>query len=106
MSIEESYLASLRRQIIQQYAHHPTGCGGSFGELLCWELHTNGLTFAWLAEKWGLSLATLGELIWDQRAIRLTAVTPTSCGFFMPRYTESSFRCAGGIYVRNIPGHV
>ncbi|KKL50016.1 hypothetical protein LCGC14_2309740, partial [marine sediment metagenome] len=22
-------------------------------------------TFAWLAEKWGLSLATLGELIWD-----------------------------------------
>jgi len=63
--IEEPYLAILRRRIEEQYESNPTGCGGSFGEILCWEIHTNGLTFEWLAQKWGLSLPTLGELIWD-----------------------------------------
>jgi len=62
---EESHLVSLCRRIEEQYKDNPTGCGGSFGELLCHEIHTKGLTFAWLAEKWGISLATLGELIWD-----------------------------------------
>lgn len=62
---EESYLARLRRLIEEQYVDNPTGCGGSFGELLCWEIHSNGKTFAWLAKKWGISLPTLGELIWD-----------------------------------------
>lgn len=33
--------------------------------MLCYEIHERGLTFAWLAEKWGISLAMLGELIWD-----------------------------------------
>ena len=54
-----------RNSIEQQYEKFPTGCGGSFGELLCWEIHSNNLTFINLAAKWGLSLAMLGELIWD-----------------------------------------
>ncbi|NWG25675.1 MAG: hypothetical protein HXY30_14885 [Pseudorhodoplanes sp.] len=62
---EEPHVERLRRLIEEQYRSHPTGCGSSFGELLCFELHTGGLTFAQLAEKWGLSLPTLGELIWD-----------------------------------------
>lgn len=62
---EESHIDRLRRLIEDQYVGNPTGCGTSFGGLLCWEMHTNGMTFVWLAEKWGLSIATLGELIWD-----------------------------------------
>ena len=62
---EESHLDYLRRIIEKQYSGHPTGCGNGFGEVLCWEIHSNGLTFKWLAEKWGISLPTLGELIWD-----------------------------------------
>ena len=62
---EESYIEHLRRSIEDQYRDHPTGCGGSFGELLCHEIHSRGLTFNWLAAKWGISLPTLGELIYD-----------------------------------------
>lgn len=62
---EEPRVEALRRDIEQQYESNPTGCGGSFGEILCWELHTNGLTFVRLADKWGVSLPTLGELICD-----------------------------------------
>lgn len=62
---EEPYLERLCRLIEEQYKSHPTGCGGSFGEILCHEIHTNGLTFLWLAEKWGISVTTLGELIYD-----------------------------------------
>jgi hypothetical protein len=65
----ESRLVWIRKQIEKQYADHPTGCGGSFDELLCHEIHHGtehgGLTFCWLAEKWGISLPTLGELIYD-----------------------------------------
>lgn len=56
--------------------------GGSFGEILCHELHEQpingrmhiktrtdgfctGLTFKELAEKWGISISFLGELIAD-----------------------------------------
>lgn len=53
------YIDRLRRRIEEQYA------SGGFGELLCHEIHTKGLTFIWLAEKWGISLPTLGELIHD-----------------------------------------
>ena len=60
-----SYIQTIRYIIEQQYIYNPTGCGGSFGELLCWEIHNNGLTFRRLAEKWGISLPTLGELIYD-----------------------------------------
>ena len=63
--MEESHLCRLRYLIESQYFDAPTGCGGSFGELLCWELHSNGLTFIRLAKKWGVSLPTLGELVWD-----------------------------------------
>ena len=63
--IEESHLVCLRRMIEEQYRNNPTGCGGSFGEILCYEIHANGLTFIWLAEKWEISLPALGELIWD-----------------------------------------
>lgn len=63
--MEEPHVELLRRLIEQQYQGHPTGCGGSFGELLCWEIHENGMTFTRLAVKWGVSLPMLGELIWD-----------------------------------------
>ena len=65
MSVEEPHIERLRRLIEEQYDARPTGCGASFGEILCWEIHSNGMTFVWLAEKWGVSLPTLGELIWD-----------------------------------------
>ncbi len=64
------YTEYLRKSIENQYKSNSTGCGGSFGELLCWEIHINGLTFIWLAEKWGISLPTLGDLIRDH-CIRL-----------------------------------
>lgn len=59
------YLGLLRKLVEDQYEDNPTGCGSSFGELLCWEIHTNEMTFIRLAEKWSISLPTLGELIWD-----------------------------------------
>lgn len=56
--------------------------GGSFGEILCYEIHSQpvngrmytktctdgfstGLTFKELAQKWGISTSFLGELIAD-----------------------------------------
>lgn len=63
---EETHLGYLRRMIEEQYAARGgTGCGASFGELLCHELHTRERTFIALADHWGISLPTLGELIWD-----------------------------------------
>ncbi len=63
---EEPRIESTRRLIEEQYeAAGGTGCGGSFGEILCYELHTAGETFSSLARKWGISLPTLGELVWD-----------------------------------------
>ena len=63
--MSDSHLEILRADIERQYQADPTGCGASFGEILCWEIHSNSMTFVWLAEKWGLGIATLGELIWD-----------------------------------------
>lgn len=63
--VEEPRIELFRRLIEEQYEARPTGCGASFGELLCWELHSNGLTFVQLAGKWGVSLPTLGTLIAD-----------------------------------------
>ena len=65
LEMEEGYLECVRRKIEEQYIKNPTGCGGSFGEILCHEIHTGGLTFIWLSEKWGISLPLLGELIHD-----------------------------------------
>ncbi|KKK76294.1 hypothetical protein LCGC14_2865090 [marine sediment metagenome] len=59
------YLESLRKRVVEQYLDNPTGAGNSFDEILCWEIHTNGLTFLWLAEKWNISVTALGELIYD-----------------------------------------
>lgn len=58
-------LTILRNRIEGHYKNNPTGCGSSFGELLCYEIHSKGLTFIWLANKWGISVTTLGELIYD-----------------------------------------
>ena len=44
------YLSFIRAEIERQYEANPTGCGGSFGELLCWEMHTNNKTFMGLAD--------------------------------------------------------
>ena len=63
--IEESYLRRVRRLIEEQYLNHPTGCGNSFGEILCFEIHQNNLTFYQLSRKWEISLAAVGELIFD-----------------------------------------
>lgn len=65
VDFEEPYIERLRRLVVDQYADHPTGCGNSFGEILCFEIHERGMTFEWLAGKWGVSLTTLGEMIWD-----------------------------------------
>ena len=62
---EQSYLSYLRQEIVKQYKDHPTDCGGSFGELLCWEIHSNNKTFITLAQKWSIPISTLGELIKD-----------------------------------------
>jgi hypothetical protein len=61
----ESHIERFRRLIEEQYLANPTDTGGSFGEILCHEIHENGMTFIWLAQKWGINLPTLGELIWD-----------------------------------------
>lgn len=63
--IEQNFLVQTRNHIVEQYREHPTDCGSSFGELLCYEFHINNLTFIQLAKKWGISLPTLGELIKD-----------------------------------------
>lgn len=67
------YIIYIRENITNQYKSNPTGCGESFGEILCWEIHENGMTFEWLAEKWGISLLLLGELIRDH-CMRLEAL--------------------------------
>lgn len=59
------YIDSLRESIHFQYLKFPTGCGGSFGEILCYEIHSGNLTFLQLAEKWGITVTALGELIYD-----------------------------------------
>ena len=70
-----------REHIEKIYKSYPTGCGGGFDEIICYELHTQpvnprmtcktytgfdtGLTFKELAAKWGISIKFLGELIAD-----------------------------------------
>ncbi len=73
---------NFRNLIEKAYNKAPTGCGGGFDEVLCYELHTQpvnprmtsktfndghctGLTFKELAVKWGISVTFLGELIAD-----------------------------------------
>lgn len=58
-------IEQFRDQIEHDYEKHPTGCGGSFGEILCYEIHQQGLTFKRLAKLWDIDVAFLGELIAD-----------------------------------------
>jgi hypothetical protein len=75
-------ITEFREYIESTYFNCPTGCGGSFDEILCFEMHTQpvnprmrcktfnngfdtGLTFKELANKWGISTDFLGELIAD-----------------------------------------
>jgi len=77
-----SEVKQFREHIEKIYEQCSTGCGNGFDEILCYELHTQpvnprmqlltftggfetGLTFKELAEKWGISVAFLGELIAD-----------------------------------------
>lgn len=71
---EEERIEELRERIERQYAHMPLGSGaigGTFGEILCHELHMGddpapaGLHFGALAYRWGVDLHTLGLLIAD-----------------------------------------
>ncbi len=79
---KDNRIKTFRSHIENMYHIAPTGCGGSFGELLCYEIHTQpvnprmrhktfnggfdtGLTFKELAAKWGISVSFLGELILD-----------------------------------------
>ena len=77
-----AHLEAFREHIERLYENFPTGCGGSFGEILCFEIHhgdkrefldcdasvaKNGIAvgcdFNNLAKKWGIPVAFLGELI-------------------------------------------
>lgn len=71
-----------RESIETVYSHElAAGLYGDFGEILCFEIHSQpvnprmrcktttgfetGLTFKELAQKWGISVSFLGELIAD-----------------------------------------
>ena len=58
-------ISKIRNAIEKRYKKTPTGCGSSFGEILCFEIHINHLTFLDLAKKWNLTISTIGELIYD-----------------------------------------
>jgi hypothetical protein len=77
-------LVQFREVVEREYLRHPTGCGGSFGEILCFELHNGdreefldyasslekigvhaGCDFVALAHKWHVPVAFLGDLIAD-----------------------------------------
>lgn len=62
---DKAFLVIIRESICEQYKTKPTDTGGSFGEILCHEMHINHLTFKGLASKWGVSVLTVGELIYD-----------------------------------------
>jgi len=78
----QNRLNTFREHIESTYQIQPTGGGGSFGEIICYELHSQpvnprmrcktmnngyreGLTFKELAQKWGITVTFLGELIAD-----------------------------------------
>jgi len=80
--MREIRINKFRQMIEERYHVAPTGCGGGFDEILCYELHTQpinprmngktfsdgydtGLTFKELSEKWGISVKFLGELVAD-----------------------------------------
>ena len=69
-------IKAYREYIEYAYQNQQFGFSGGFDEILCYELHSNpvnprleigekGLTFKELAQKWGISMSFLGELIAD-----------------------------------------
>lgn len=69
-SADQPFIESLRQRVEDQYSLHRTGCGASFGEILCHELHhgganKEGLDFISLAHKWNIPVSVLGRLIAD-----------------------------------------
>jgi hypothetical protein len=75
-------IKKFRKGIEQTYTNSPFTYRGRFDEILCYELHTQpinprmnvktvnnghetGLTFKELADKWGISVDFLGEVIAD-----------------------------------------
>ena len=77
-----AHLEAFREFIERKYRSNPTGCGGSFGEILCFEIHhgdqsaflgyeetvaKNGIAvgcdFKNLAKKWRIPVAFLGQLV-------------------------------------------
>lgn len=72
MAHEESFIESCRRRVEEAYKGKELGSGsigGCFGAILCHELHYgsdgNGMHFVALADKWGIPVSLLGELIHD-----------------------------------------
>lgn len=63
--MEEPRIKRLGRLVEREYETEPTGTGSGLGEILCHEIHEEGMTFVWLTENWGVSLPTLGEIVWD-----------------------------------------
>jgi len=78
-------IAHFRNDIQKSYLAIPGFPHGDFGEILCYEIHTQpvnprmrmqtmnagfetGLTFTELAHKWGISVTFLGEIIADHCA--------------------------------------
>jgi len=82
VSSQSQKIRAFRAHIEKTYASLQFSPGGSFCEILCHELHSQpvnprmrvktcnngfetGLTFKELAQKWGISVSFLGELIAD-----------------------------------------
>lgn len=73
MKSEESFIEDCRRRVVDQYTGQTLGSGetnGCFGSILCHEIHhggpeCTGLSFIHLAEKWGIPVSVLGEVIYD-----------------------------------------
>ena len=78
---KEEKIIEFRKSIQQRYNSDSNNYNGGFDEILCYELHSQtvnqrmmvttfsgfhtGLTFKELAQKWGISVSFLGELIAD-----------------------------------------
>jgi hypothetical protein len=79
---KQDRIEQFREDLERTYANKFFSCNASFDEMLCYELHSQpvnprmrvktcndgfstGLTFKELAEKWGISVSFLGELIAD-----------------------------------------
>lgn len=106
-------LAGIREEIERRYEHVQLGSGavgGTFGEILCHELHQGddprpaGLHFGLLAEKWGVSLHMLGRFIADH-CDRL-APAPSVAQPEITRVIDGKFHIANGQIVKTSSGEI